>query len=56
MLVAQTLSEYGAMSTLAESFNTGMIRLEQTAGEWRTEGLLILIASAVLWKIITSVR
>ena len=56
MLLAQALAEYGAMATLAESVNTGMIQLEESASEWGMEGLLILITAAVIWKIMTAVR
>jgi len=56
MLIAQALGEYGAMGALVEGFNTATIRLEEVVGNWGTEGLVALIAAAVLWKIFTAVR
>jgi hypothetical protein len=56
MLIAQALGEYGAMAAVAEGFNSASIRLEEIVGEWGTEGLMILIAVGVVWKVITAVK
>jgi hypothetical protein len=50
MLIAQALGEYGALSGFAESFNNMTIDLENTVGSWGVEGLVALIAGAILWK------
>jgi len=56
MLIAQALGEYGAMDALVEGFNSATIRLGEVVGDWGTEGLVALIAAAVLWKIITAIK
>ena len=56
MLIAQALGEYIALSAFVDAFNSASVRVEEIAGEWGTEGLIALIAVAVLWKIITAAR
>lgn len=54
MLIAQALAEYGALGAVVEAFSYGRGRLEDVAGEWAVEGLVLLIAVAVIWKVVTS--
>jgi len=56
MLIAQALGEYVAVASLVEAYNYATVRVEEVAGEWGTEGLVILIVVAVLWKLITANR
>lgn len=56
MLLAQALGEYAALGALIEGFNNASLRVEEVAGEWGTEGLLILVAAGLIWKVITVVR
>ena len=54
MLIAQALAEYGALSAVVEAFGYGRDRLDDALGEWGVEGLILLIAVAVVWKVVTS--
>jgi hypothetical protein len=56
MLVAQALGEYGALSALSAGIQNGLIRLEETAGEWGIEGIVIAVVAIVLWRVLTAVR
>jgi hypothetical protein len=56
MLIAQALGEYVALSAIIDAFSYGEGRLEEFAGEWAMEGLLAVVAVAVIWKIVTMAR
>ena len=56
MLIAQALGEYGALGALSDSLQTASIRLEELAGEWGVEGIVIAVVAVVLWRILTGVR
>jgi hypothetical protein len=56
MLIAQALGEYVALSSVVEAFSDWSGRLEDTFGEWGTEGLVALIAAAIVWRVVTAVR
>jgi hypothetical protein len=53
MLIAQALGEYAAVSAVVEAFNDASIRLEGVAGDWATEGLILLIVVTAGWMIIS---
>ena len=53
MLIAQALGEYVAVAAVVEAFSSASIRVEEIAGEWGTEGLLLLIAVTAVWMIIS---
>jgi hypothetical protein len=53
MLIAQALGEYVAVSAVVSAFNDFSLRLEEIAGEWGIEGLIALIAVAVVWMVVT---
>ena len=53
MLIAQALGEYVAVAAVVEAFNTASIQVEEIAGEWAAEGLLLLIAVTAVWMIIS---
>jgi hypothetical protein len=56
MLIAQALGEYVALSGLIDAFNSASIRMEETVGDWGTEGLVVLVISIVFWKVLTGFR
>ena len=56
MLIAQALGEYAAVSTLIDAFSTATVRLEEMVGGWGTEGLVLVVVAAVLWKLIMGHR
>jgi hypothetical protein len=56
MLIAQALGEYVALSAVVEAFSDWTGRLEDVFGEWGTEGLVVLIAAAIVWRVVTAVR
>ena len=49
MLIAQALGEYVAVSAFVEAFSSASIRVEEIAGEWGTEGLILLIVVTAVW-------
>jgi hypothetical protein len=56
MLIAQALGEYVATAALVETVNDAALRLEEVVGDWGTEGLMLLITAAMLWKVMTALR
>jgi hypothetical protein len=56
MLIAQALGEYVALSAVVEAFSDWSVRLEDTFGEWGTEGLIAVIAAAIVWRVVTMAR
>ena len=56
MLIAQALGEYGAMAAVAQMASDGTARLEDTIGNWGTEGIAIAIGVLVLWKVLSALR
>jgi hypothetical protein len=53
MLIAQALGEYAALGAVVEAFSSASIQVEEIAGEWATEGLMLLIAVTAVWMIIS---
>ena len=53
MLIAQALGEYAALGAVVEAFGNASIRVEEIAGEWGTEGLMLLIVVTAVWMIIS---
>jgi len=53
MLIAQALGEYVAVSAVVEAFSSASIRVEEIAGEWGTEGLILLIVVTAVWMIVS---
>jgi hypothetical protein len=56
MLLAQALGEYAGMGALLDGVTGMSVRLEEFAGEWGTEGLVILLAAVIVWRVVTAVR
>ena len=56
MLLAQALGEYVGLAGFSEGFNDLTLRLEDVVRDWGTEGLMVLVAVGVVWKVFTSVR
>jgi len=53
MLIAQALGEYVAVAAVVEAFSSASIQVEEIAGEWATEGLMLLIVVTAVWMIIS---
>jgi hypothetical protein len=56
MLVAQALGEYGVMSSLMEGIRSGGDYLQELWRDFGVTGSLILVATLVVWKILTRVK
>ena len=56
MILAQALGEYAAMGALVEGFNDLTIQLEEVVGDWGTEGVMLLVAAVIIWRVIVAVR
>ena len=56
MLVAQALGEYGAVSAIADGVRSGALYLQDIGHEWGLTGLGVIVAFAVVWRLITRVR
>jgi hypothetical protein len=56
VLIAQALGEYGALGALTSAIQNGSVRLEELAGEWGVEGIVVLVVVVVIWRAITAVR
>jgi hypothetical protein len=56
MLIAQALGEYVALSAVVEAFSDWSGRLEDVFGEWGTEGLIVVVAAAIVWRVVTMAR
>jgi hypothetical protein len=56
MVIAQALGEYGALSSLSAGIQNGLVRLEELAGEWGVEGVVIAVVAIVLWRVVTAIR
>jgi hypothetical protein len=44
------------LTNVVASFNAGSLRLENAAGMWATEGLMVAFALFVLWRVLSAVR
>lgn len=56
MIFAQALGEYAATAALAEGLSDLSIRLGGTITEWRVETIVVVVAVAFLWKVLTAAR
>ena len=56
MLLAQALGEYAFTGVLVEGFNNLTIQLEDVVGEWGTEGLMVIVAAAIVWRVVAAFR
>lgn len=55
-MIAQALGEYGAMAALIDGVREGGIYLQDLWREWGLTGAGILVAAAIIWKVITRVK
>ena len=56
MLIAQALLEYAALGVLVERFNEASIAIEDLVGSWGTEGMIALVVSVIVWRIVLRVK
>ena len=56
MLIAQALGEYAALSAFIEGFSEVSVRVEDTLGEWGMEGLAVLVAAGLIWRLFVAIR
>jgi hypothetical protein len=56
MFFAQALGEYALMAAIAEAITRLRIRFEEVTGAWGVEAILVLVAAAVLWMIVSARR
>ena len=55
-MIAQALGEYGTMSTLMEGVRSIGFYLEEFGREWGLTGAGIVVAAALVWKVLTRVK
>jgi hypothetical protein len=56
MLIAQALGEYVALSAVVDAFNAGTVQLEEFAGQWATEALIVVVLALLVWRVVASAR
>ena len=55
-MIAQALGEYGTMSTLMEGARSIGFYLEEVGRDWGLTGAVVVVAAALVWRLITRVK
>jgi hypothetical protein len=55
-MIAQALGEYGTMSALMEGVQSIGFLLEEFGREWGLTGAGIVVAAALLWRVLTRIK
>ena len=53
---AQALAEYGGTTGLADRLSQLSLRLTDAVGERSVEAIVVVLAAAFLWKVLTAAR
>jgi hypothetical protein len=55
-MIAQALGEYATISTLVDGVRSIGEYLSEVAREWGFTGALIVVASAITWRLVTRIK
>jgi hypothetical protein len=56
VLIAQALAEYGALAAVVEAFQWTYMQATNAVGGYGATAILVLLAVAVVWRIVVAVR
>lgn len=56
MFIAQALGEYATLSTLVDGVRSIGQYLSELGREWGLTGAIIVVASAVTWRLVTRIK